>query len=75
MKSAQAPLSRPSSSDKSSVEADLALHPDTPTPVKPEFEGDINPATGEQGGPKREPVKRWGEGEGDWSFKGKVTDF
>ncbi|KAJ7045584.1 hypothetical protein C8F04DRAFT_1065375 [Mycena alexandri] len=52
---------------------DLQLHPDAREPLKPEFEGDINPATGEQGGPKREPVGRWAEG--DWSFKGRVSDF
>lgn len=51
-----------------------ALHPDAREPLKPEFEGDVNPSTGEQGGPKREPVGKWGE-EGDWSFKGRVTDF
>ena len=38
-------------------------------------DGDINPATGERGGPKREPVQRWIEEEGDWSFKGRVSDF
>src|SRR6266571_7885057 len=27
------------------------------------------------GGPKREPVQRWVEKEGDWSFKGRVSDF
>ncbi|KAJ7783248.1 hypothetical protein B0H16DRAFT_1710048 [Mycena metata] len=52
---------------------DLQLHPDAREPLKPEFEGDVNPATGEQGGPKREPVGRWAEG--DWSFKGRVSDF
>jgi hypothetical protein len=50
-------------------------HPDAPTPLKAEFDGDINPATGERGGPKREPVQRWIEEEGDWSFKGRVSDF
>ncbi|KAI1382896.1 DUF1674-domain-containing protein [Hypoxylon trugodes] len=39
----------------------------------PEFEGDINPKTGEVGGPKNEPL-RWGAG-GDYSFNGRVTDF
>lgn len=39
----------------------------------PEFEGDVNPKTGEVGGPKNEPL-RWG-GEGDWSYNGRVTDF
>ncbi|KAF9437422.1 putative mitochondrial protein, conserved [Entomortierella beljakovae] len=45
-------------------------HPDAKVPVPEEFEGDTNPATGEVGGPKREPVRF-----GDWSFKGRVTDF
>ncbi|KAF9913500.1 putative mitochondrial protein, conserved [Lobosporangium transversale] len=45
-------------------------HPDAKTPVPEEFEGDTNPQTGEVGGPKREPVRF-----GDWSFKGRVTDF
>lgn len=45
-------------------------------PVALQFEGDINPETGEQGGPKQEPVKRWGtDPGGDWSFKGRVSDF
>ncbi|KAJ7462375.1 hypothetical protein B0H11DRAFT_2055449 [Mycena galericulata] len=52
---------------------DLQLHPDAREPLKPEFEGEINPITGEQGGPKREPVGHWAEG--DWSFKGRVSDF
>ncbi|TFY83576.1 hypothetical protein EWM64_g444 [Hericium alpestre] len=51
------------------------LHPDTPAPLKKEFEGDVNPITGERGGPKREPVNRWSEDGGDWSFKGRVSDF
>lgn len=66
VRKAQAPLSSP--------EAELAMHPDARPPVDPEFEGDVNPVTGEKGGPKREPVKRWTE-EGDWSVKGKVSDF
>ncbi|KAH0489919.1 hypothetical protein TgHK011_001410 [Trichoderma gracile] len=41
--------------------------------AKPEFEGDVNPKTGEVGGPKNEPL-RWG-GNGDWSYNGRVTDF
>ncbi|KAI2602496.1 DUF1674-domain-containing protein [Hypoxylon sp. NC1633] len=39
----------------------------------PEFEGDVNPKTGEVGGPKNEPL-RWGPA-GDYSFNGRVTDF
>ncbi|KAJ5599104.1 hypothetical protein N7450_000171 [Penicillium hetheringtonii] len=49
------------------------LHPDAPRGVKPEFEGEKNPKTGEVGGPKNEPL-RWGSG-GDWSYGGRVTDF
>jgi len=52
------------------------LHPDIRRGAKPEFEGDVNPITGEVGGPKNEPL-RWGStGErGDWSYNGRVTDF
>lgn len=49
------------------------LHPDARQGVKPEFEGEKNPKTGEVGGPKNEPL-RWGSG-GDWSYGGRVTDF
>ncbi|SPO05608.1 uncharacterized protein DNG_08295 [Cephalotrichum gorgonifer] len=41
--------------------------------AKPEFGGEVNPKTGEAGGPKTNPL-RWGS-EGDWSYNGKVTDF
>lgn len=55
---------------------ELALHPDARKPLKPDFQGDINPLTGEQGGPKTEPVRKWVEqDDGDWSFKGRVSDF
>lgn len=46
-------------------------HPDAPRSPAPAFEGDVNPLTGEKGGPKREPVRP----NSDWSFNGKVTDF
>jgi hypothetical protein len=50
---------------------------ETPAPLRkgapPEFEGDVNPRTGEVGGPKNEPL-RWGA-RGDYSFNGRVTDF
>lgn len=36
----------------------------------PEFEGEINPETGEVGGPKQDPLKH-----NDWSYNGRVTDF
>ncbi|KAI1123075.1 hypothetical protein F5Y10DRAFT_252613 [Nemania abortiva] len=57
------------------TEASLAGQ--APTPLRkgapPEFEGDVNPHTGEVGGPKNEPL-RWGAG-GDYSYNGRVTDF
>lgn len=68
-RAAQAPLSQQKS------EVDLSLHPDARKPLTPEFEGEVNPKTGEQGGPKREPVGKWSEDGGDWSFKGRVSDF
>ncbi|ORY11649.1 DUF1674 domain-containing protein [Clohesyomyces aquaticus] len=49
------------------------LHPNIRRGAPPEFEGDVNPKTGEVGGPKNEPL-RWGE-RGDWSYNGRVTDF
>ncbi|KAG6333680.1 hypothetical protein ID866_5410 [Astraeus odoratus] len=56
-------------------EAVPSLHPDARKPLPPEFEGDVNPITGEQGGPKQEPVGKWSDDGGDWSFKGRVSDF
>ncbi|KAF1836828.1 DUF1674-domain-containing protein [Decorospora gaudefroyi] len=49
------------------------FHPNMRRGAPPEFEGDVNPKTGEVGGPKNEPL-RWGYG-GDWSYNGRVTDF
>ncbi|KAI9804210.1 MAG: hypothetical protein M1825_001612 [Sarcosagium campestre] len=49
------------------------LHPDVRRGALPEFEGEVNPKTGEVGGPKNEPL-RWGDS-GDWSYNGRVTDF
>ena len=73
VRAAQAPLSIPTTNGE--AEVDLALHPDARQPLKAEFEGDVNPKTGEEGGPKREPVGKWADSDGDWSFKGRVTDF
>ncbi|CAF9929660.1 MAG: hypothetical protein GOMPHAMPRED_005444 [Gomphillus americanus] len=47
------------------------LHPNIRRGAPPEFEGEINPKTGEVGGPKNEPL-RW---KGDWSYNGRITDF
>lgn len=49
------------------------LHPNVRRGAPPEFQGDVNPKTGEAGGPKNEPL-RWGYG-GDWSYNGRATDF
>lgn len=49
------------------------LHPNVRRGAKPEFEGDVNPNTGEVGGPKNEPL-RWGAA-GEWSYNGRTTDF
>ncbi|KAI0058084.1 hypothetical protein BV25DRAFT_1768640, partial [Artomyces pyxidatus] len=67
-------LVRKAQAPASSAPEQADLHPDAPTPLRPEFDGDVNPVTGERGGPKREPVGRW-TAEGDWSFKGRVSDF
>ncbi|KAI9311598.1 hypothetical protein BX666DRAFT_1867860 [Dichotomocladium elegans] len=50
--------------------ADGTLHDDAKVPLEPEFEGNVNPKTGEVNGPKNEPLRH-----GDWSFGGRVTDF
>lgn len=47
------------------------LHPDFHyRNIKPDFEGDKNPKTGEVGGPKQDPLRH-----GDYSFNCRVTDF
>ncbi|CCF57413.1 hypothetical protein KAFR_0C04220 [Kazachstania africana CBS 2517] len=40
------------------------------TKTIPEFEGNVNPVTGEVNGPKQDPLRH-----GDYSFNGRVTDF
>jgi hypothetical protein len=47
------------------------FHPNMRRGAPPEFEGEVNPKTGEVGGPKNDPL-RW---KGDWSYNGRVTDF
>ncbi|KAI1651300.1 DUF1674-domain-containing protein [Daldinia loculata] len=76
-------FSSPASSNPSTTAAAVAttapaVEDDLPSiPLRkgapPEFEGDVNPKTGEVGGPKNEPL-RWGPA-GDYSFNGRVTDF
>jgi hypothetical protein len=53
--------------------ADLIAHRDLRrTTSKKEFDGEVNPKTGEVGGPKRDPFHA---GDGDWQYSGRVTDF
>ncbi|KAF8511486.1 hypothetical protein BU17DRAFT_69634 [Hysterangium stoloniferum] len=54
-------------------QAEMQLHPDARQPVRPDFEGDTNPKTGEIGGPKKEPLQ-WGAS-GEWTYGGRATDF
>ncbi|EXJ95637.1 hypothetical protein A1O1_00759 [Capronia coronata CBS 617.96] len=49
------------------------LHPNVVRGAEPEFEGDVNPKTGEVGGPKNEPL-RWGPAS-EWTYNGRATDF
>ncbi|KAI8146233.1 hypothetical protein BJV82DRAFT_600996 [Fennellomyces sp. T-0311] len=52
------------------AQAEGAVHDDVIPKTAPEFEGDVNPKTGEVNGPKTEPTRH-----GDWSFGSRVTDF
>ncbi|KAI5450923.1 hypothetical protein NCC49_002663 [Naganishia albida] len=47
-------------------------HPDLRKQAPAQFEGEVNPLTGEVGGPKRDPFVA---GDGDWQYSGRVTDF
>jgi hypothetical protein len=67
------PADAAQSSAQSAPAAEQQLHPDVRKGAPPEFEGVVNPKTGEVGGPKNEPL-RWGAN-GDWSFNGRTTDF
>ncbi|EGG07316.1 uncharacterized protein MELLADRAFT_77586 [Melampsora larici-populina 98AG31] len=65
LKQQQAPFSSPTQ------DTATELHPDLRAKPPPEFEGDVNPQTGEVGGPKRDPLK-W---EREWAYGGRATDF
>lgn len=55
----------------SEKQQETLLHPDFHySNIKPDFEGDQNPVTGEIGGPKQDPLRH-----GDYSFNCRVTDF
>ena len=51
-------------------EEDIIEHRDIRKGPRAQFEGDINPKTGEHGGPKTDPFIAGG---GDWQFGGRVT--
>ncbi|ORY31936.1 hypothetical protein BCR39DRAFT_450386, partial [Naematelia encephala] len=50
--------------------AELEQHRDLRRGPKKDFEGEVNPKTGEIGGPKVDPFKA---GDGDWQYGGRVT--
>lgn len=52
------------------LQAGEGQHPDARKPPAADFVGEVNPRTGEEGGPKTEPLKH-----GDWSYGGRATDF
>ena len=47
------------------------LHPAARVGPSTEFDGDVNPDTGEVGGPKTDPL-RW---KSEWTYGGRATDF
>lgn len=51
-------------------EADIIEHRDIRKGARPAFEGEVNPKTGEHGGPKTDPFLAGG---GDWQYGGRVT--
>lgn len=46
------------------------VHRDLRRSPKPDFEGEINPKTGEVGGPKKDPLMG-----NEWTYGGRATDF
>jgi hypothetical protein len=70
---AESPAFSAAATERSPDPVDVVANPAAFRGSPEEFAGDVNPKTGEVGGPKREPL-RWG-GSGDWSYNGKVTDF
>lgn len=51
-----APASKPAEGVAGQSEEQLVMHPDFRQKPKPQFEGEVNPETGEVGGPKRDPL-------------------
>ncbi|WVR07472.1 hypothetical protein IAU60_004514 [Kwoniella sp. DSM 27419] len=65
-------VDNPDKGIKAAEKQETDLHKDIRRGPKPEFEGDVNPKTGERGGPKVDPFKA---GDQDWQYGGRVTDF
>ncbi|KZT42529.1 hypothetical protein SISSUDRAFT_1041502 [Sistotremastrum suecicum HHB10207 ss-3] len=70
IKDAATPAAQPSKASAAPTVSPGDIHPDARRTPPPEFVGDTNPVTGEQGGPKHEPLRH-----GDWSYSGRITDF
>ncbi|MBW0521947.1 hypothetical protein O181_061662 [Austropuccinia psidii MF-1] len=64
-------LNKSNSADQKINQDNLETHPDLRNLGPVEFEGEVNPKTGEIGGPKRDPL-RWPN---EWGYAGRATDF
>ncbi|CDZ98275.1 Protein of unknown function DUF1674 [Phaffia rhodozyma] len=49
---------------------DSDIHQDLRRKPKPDFDGEVNPQTGEVGGPKKDPLLG-----NEWTYGGRATDF
>lgn len=65
-----APTADPLTEAEFEAAAEELEHRDLRKGPKPEFEGDVNPKTGEIGGPKQDPFIA---GDADWQFGGRAT--
>ncbi|WFD00765.1 hypothetical protein MYAM1_003517 [Malassezia yamatoensis] len=48
----------------------INMHPDAIRGAGKDFDGDVNPETGEIGGPKKDPLRY-----NEWTYGGRATDF
>ena len=60
----------PAMTEASKLSPEEIEHRDIRKGAKAEFAGDVNPKTGEQGGPKSDPFRA---SQDDWSYAGRVT--
>lgn len=56
--------------DLKSAQKEEDVHRDLRRTPKPDFEGEVNPVTGEVGGPKKDPLMG-----NEWTYGGRATDF